>query len=104
MAPIEAAARPFPSDDTTPPVTKMYFVCRPVVESIGRLTYGLRPADAGERVPDLRACRPQWTGAGHRSLRSAGRARALEVARAPRDAPGAWESARLVAGGPGADR
>src|SRR5262245_36964578 len=24
-APIEAAARPLPSDDTTPPVTKMYF-------------------------------------------------------------------------------
>src|SRR5690242_7639036 len=24
-APIEAAARPFPRDDTTPPVTKMYF-------------------------------------------------------------------------------
>src|SRR5881398_3623050 len=24
--PIEAAARPLPNDDTTPPVTKMYFV------------------------------------------------------------------------------
>src|SRR3569833_4148564 len=24
---MEADARPFPSDDTTPPVTKMYFVC-----------------------------------------------------------------------------
>src|SRR3954454_17796096 len=29
--PTDAAARPLPSEDTTPPVTKMYLVCRPSI-------------------------------------------------------------------------
>ena len=28
---MDAAARPLPSEDTTPPVTKMYLVCRPSI-------------------------------------------------------------------------
>src|SRR5512139_1761782 len=48
--PIEAAASPLPSDDTTPPVTKMYFTGRPsgrvIVRASCARTDGDEPPDA----------------------------------------------------------
>src|SRR5207344_396484 len=40
--PTDAAARPLPSEETTPPVTKMYLVVRPVIWALI-----LRPVEAG---------------------------------------------------------
>src|SRR5712692_10525082 len=50
--PIEAAASPLPSDDTTPPVTKMYFVATLASFRVGtRSIGGVRSRVDGERVP-----------------------------------------------------
>src|SRR3989442_10215141 len=65
--PIEAAARPLPNDDTTPPVTKMYFVAtsassRHPVSDLGDLHRAVRDASVQTPVPQLgehpRDCRP----------------------------------------------
>src|SRR5262249_58535053 len=51
--PIEAAARPLPSDDTTPPVTKMYLGVRPSIDLLGST---LAPQAGGAPDPGPRAC------------------------------------------------
>src|SRR2546426_781744 len=65
--PIEAAARPLPNDDTTPPVTKMYFVAtsassRHPVSDLCDLHRAVRDASVQTPVPQLgehpRDCRP----------------------------------------------
>src|SRR5438552_19045009 len=65
--PIEAAARPLPNDDTTPPVTKMYFVAtsassRRPVSDLCDLHRAVRDASVKTPVPQLgqhpRDCRP----------------------------------------------
>src|SRR3989449_1721825 len=65
--PIEAAARPLPNDDTTPPVTKMYFVAtsassRHPVSDLCDLHRAVRDASVKTPVPQLgehpRDCRP----------------------------------------------
>src|SRR5215468_52261 len=52
-APIEAEARPLPSDESTPPVTKMYLVARSAVIAppLPSLAHA-RGAGAGEAVLD----------------------------------------------------
>src|SRR5271169_6032929 len=56
-APIDAAARPFPSDETTPPVTKMYFVVFFFI-SMAALTV---LQDVSVFYPNHRGCQPQRT-------------------------------------------
>src|SRR3979409_1573794 len=66
--PNDAAAKPFPTEDTTPPVTKMYLVAlgpvviRPVLE---RRASGLQPVEDRPLCPHreartLPAWRPRW--------------------------------------------
>src|SRR5215471_10997357 len=50
--PIDAEARPFPSDDTTPPVTKMNLVCLPDGFA-GALMVGSPLSRNPHRVPNL---------------------------------------------------
>src|SRR5262245_28612137 len=48
--PIDAAASPLPSEDTTPPVTKMNLVARPsVIDTPGRADPGVTRASTGGR-------------------------------------------------------
>src|SRR5207247_1471671 len=65
--PIEAAARPLPNDDTTPPVTKMYFGAtsaslRQQSPDLFDLRRTVRDATVQPPVPqlgeDTRDCRP----------------------------------------------
>src|SRR5688572_18002836 len=73
---MDAAARPLPSDDTTPPVTKMYFGATSSLSFIGRppsahpctniIDFGRAIADfpAPPPVPDIvehaAHCGPSW--------------------------------------------
>src|SRR6266849_1327094 len=56
---MDAAARPLPSDDTTPPVMKMYLVVRPSVLVIGIVirapapSASRRPRGRGDQAPNL---------------------------------------------------
>src|SRR5207245_10493609 len=93
--PSEAAAMPLPRDDTTPPVTKMYFV---------ELTDS-PPSDGGStalrRVADRPRClprEPQVPGTPPR--RSAHRGAAAEAARAAPTAPPALVRAAPTARSP----
>src|SRR6478752_8035176 len=66
--PNDAAAMPFPREDTTPPVTKMYLVAlgpvviRPVLErrASGLRPVGDRPRCPPREAPNLPAGRPRW--------------------------------------------
>src|SRR5207253_8118216 len=53
--PMEAAARPLPREDTTPPVTKMYFVATSTVLSLGRVRPLLGPLPHQRRLVRPRA-------------------------------------------------
>src|SRR5438132_2932696 len=53
---MEAAARPLPREETTPPVTKMYFVATSTVLSLGRVRPLLGPLPHQRRLVRPRAC------------------------------------------------
>src|SRR5262245_42792327 len=68
--PIDAAASPLPSEDTTPPVTKMYLVVRPSIVSLvppsgSSRTLLWRPASAGRRCREKAAHGRQILGCVH---------------------------------------
>src|SRR5207244_15577 len=52
---MEAAARPLPREETTPPVTKMYFVATSTVLSLGRVRPLLGPLPHQRRLVRSRA-------------------------------------------------
>src|SRR5438105_3278354 len=53
--PMEDAARPLPREETTPPVTKMYFVATSTVLSLGRVRPLLGPLPHQRRLVRSRA-------------------------------------------------
>src|SRR4051812_33560019 len=59
-APIDADARPLPSDDTTPPVTKMNLVCLPGGRPAMRLLVG-PPTGGGGNPANVQCSRRKAT-------------------------------------------
>src|SRR6185312_14703776 len=98
--PNEAAAMPFPKEDTTPPVTKMYLVAlgpvviRPVLE---RCASGLRPV-GDPRLYRLRAAPAPAAARPQSSSRCARRAAAPVARPAPPRRAGALPSAPVPPG------
>src|SRR3990170_6335554 len=86
MAASEAAAMPLPSEDTTPPVTKMSGVVEPgEVMAAGWLESGILPA--GLRRRDCGDADPEKTTPRDAGRRSAARRAALAYGRRPADTP-----------------
>src|SRR5688500_11879214 len=86
---MDAAASPLPSDDTTPPVTNMYFTGRFSVVVIVGFKLLASPSQTGARVPNPQGYRRQLNRVGSRRplWRSHSpihvTARAIRCARAP---------------------
>src|SRR6202167_4449045 len=59
--PMEAAAMPFPSDETTPPVTKMYLAMDIPLSAFSFSAFLVTVQKAPTPSPDLRACQPLET-------------------------------------------
>src|SRR5688500_11401574 len=86
---MEAAASPLPSDETTPPVTKMYLTARSLLMQILRASSFF---DAPAR--DRPGCRRQSCRGMFPQFESRGRVRALAAARATHFARAVWAEAQ----------